>query len=131
MAPSWRTDAAGTPTKFIKLPNNKILLHPAPSAACISAGNSFISGTVFPDDIDSTQTTLTCQLPVELHEPLCKITAVRSADPNRTEPHQFQRLQDMEGKAWSQVAKVGKRNKNDMASWGTTSGWTGDGFLRM
>lgn len=129
--PSWRTASNSTPTKAVYYGNGKILLNPPPTAEIVSAGNNYVSGQYLAADMTTGQTASSPDLPVELHESVAYLAAVKSAIPYVTEQEGWQRLQAFNAE-WKAVAdEVRQENKVALVSWGSTSGYAYDDFIWM
>lgn len=118
--PNWQTADSGTPSKAVTLGPN-LLLHQAPTAAVVSAGQNYVAGQYIPADLDGS-TYDTPDLPEEIQPAIAYLAAIIAATPLATEPEMWTRLQAF-GQAWTQmVDDIAEQNRNTLAAIGTTPG---------
>lgn len=117
--PYWRNLANGTPEIALQTDTSCLYLIPAPDAAA-SAKSCKVSGFVYPADLTSASLESSIDLPLELHECVAYLAAVRAAMPVCTEEEAWRRVNAYE-KIWSEVAaEIAHENANISAPWGST-----------
>jgi hypothetical protein len=116
-APNWRDADNGTPRAAVQM-GDKLILYPPPTATVVSDGNNYVTGTKLPADLSENATSASPDIPEELHEPLAKLAAAKSADPNATEGHQDARIARLYQQAMGAANEVGRQNRK---AWNTPS----------
>ena len=126
--PQWRTAPSGTPSKAVWT-GTQVILHPAPNAAAVAKGGHFVSGTVMPKALTAADLATELPLPIETHECVAYLAAVRLATPTATESSQMQRLQAFAGEWMALIDELARANEGTAASWGSTYGNEGGDVL--
>lgn len=107
LRPGWRDDDDGVPTKAWVVAD-KLYLHPAPSAAVVSAGETYVAAQYRAAPLSESALVAEPDLPATLHESLAKVAAAKAAAPNVTEGHQDARVQRMLGEGMAKAVLYGR-----------------------
>ena len=121
IAPKWRTDTSGTPSKAVYYGNNKLVLHPKPTAQVVSDGNNYISGQYLAKNMTTSELAGEPDIPEELHEALAYLAAYYSALSHTSEEEGWHRLAQY-NQEWQQFAEeVRRENMRAIQAVGSTS----------
>lgn len=127
--PRWRSDPAGETTKSAWI-GQQLILHPAPDASTVAAGNHFVAGTYLPADMDAvTGLAQQLPLPVEVHEAVAYCAAVKLALPTTGESAGIARLQAFSAEWVGAIEELKRETAQTLTSWGTTTGTEGDDYV--
>lgn len=125
MYPRWRVATSGTPSKAVVI-GTKLVLHPPPNAACVAAGQNYVSGTYLPADMAEADVNVQLPLPIEVHEAVAYCAAVRLASPTVTEQAGMARIQNYSAEWVAAIDELARENEATLASWGSTTGSEGE-----
>ena len=128
--PNWRTDANGVPDKAA-WHTDKLVLNPPPNTATASLNTHYVSGLVLSADLtyDANASTTALNVPVELHECVCYLAAVKAATPQVSEQEAWQRVSAYD-QAWREEVEAQRRlNRESIQDWGTTSGYSQSDYV--
>lgn len=126
--PGWRGTIAGVPTKAA-LAGHHLILHPAPDATAVAAGNHFIGGTYLPKDLTDSDLDVEIPLPVEVHEAVAYCAAVKLATPTVSEQMGMARLQAFSAEWVAAIDELKRETASTLTSWGSTTGSEGGDWL--
>lgn len=128
---TWRSDAAGTPSKAFQV-GTTLWLHQKPTTAVAAAGSCYVAGQYLAADLSSsTDQSNSPDIPVVLHEAVVRIAAVYAADPTATESEALARIQRYEGRAMADMDLIARRNRRQAQDWGTTGSSNMGNFTRV
>lgn len=119
LSPSWRSEGDGVPCRAIALPNH-LRIWPAPDAATVAAGNSWVSAQILAPDLSATDDAAVPMLPEVLHEPLAMVAAFKSALPVASDASAWTMLKAFSQDAWAVVEEVRRENLSmatDVGDW--------------
>ncbi len=110
---TWVTDTADTPTMAVHVGSRKMIVHPKPTAAVVTAAQNFIAGFGYASDIAGSlpDSETPGEIPNDLHEALCWMTAYNSALPTAAEADMWQRLGSFDKEAADRIADYARMNK--------------------
>lgn len=111
--PAWELADDGTVYRAVIFNEGKLLLNPAPTTAVVTAAQNFIAGTVYAAPLvngsgDSTEP----DLPADLHEALCLLTAAIAADPQIAAEEALRRVQSYNQRAYQALMDTRQMNLN-------------------
>lgn len=128
--PNWRTDANGVPDKAA-WHTDKLVLNPPPNTATAALSTHYVSGLVLSADLtyDANASTTALNVPVELHECVCYLAAIKAATPQVSEQEAWQRVSAYD-QAWREEVDAQRRlNRESIQDWGTTGGYSQSDYV--
>lgn len=114
----WQDDTSGTPTIAFMPNSDEIMLWRKPNAACVTAAQNYVAGTVYPTKFVYTAadpeaaTVLSPDLALPLHEALCYLVAVKLAMPNASIGEQWNRMTAYRAEYKEAILKEKYKNAN-------------------
>lgn len=120
--PGWRAAGSSTPFAAAQI-SNKLFLFPKPTSTVVSAGNNYLVAEYLPKDLSTSVLTQIPDLPLELHEAVAYMAAVKLALPNIGEAEAIQRLQLYSAAIADAISEVRKQNLATIADFGSSYGW--------
>jgi len=111
--PSWEAHDAGVPVRAVQFNEGKIILDPAPSAQVISDGSNFLAGRVYaPPLVNGSGDSTEPDIPIDLHEAVCFVTAVYASDPQIAADEALQRVKRYSARAYDAIQETKSENQN-------------------
>lgn len=122
----WREADTGNVTAAVLSGNEKITYVAPPSQAIVDAGQNYIAGTYLAEDLAAL--TDTPDIPLEFHECLAAMAAIRAAGV-LAEGEIWNRIQAMNSD-WPELIKEhAMLNAGQMQDWGSTQGYNVPDFM--
>lgn len=125
--PTWEDDTAGTPTKAVLYGSRRMIVHLAPTAAVVSAGENYVAGQVLAKALVAANDEPD-EIPVEAHEAIAHLAAYRAAMPSASAAEAWNRL-DRYNRDWREVIKEVRNENRRIFLSGTTYGRKSRTFL--
>lgn len=123
--PQWRTQAHGLPRIAFQL-GRMLYVYPKPDSAY---SNCFVAGQYLCATLSGSDTSLSYDLPDELHPAVVRLAADFAADPNVSESEGLLRLQRYATKAGYDIKQERRRNMRLASSIGSTPGSSQSNYL--
>jgi hypothetical protein len=127
--PSYRSQASGQPIAAAQFGNN-LLLYPAPTSTVASGTGNYLVAEYLPAPMSASLTSASPDLPVELHEAVAYLAAIRIQAPNITEAESYQRLNLYNGFINEAIQEVKKQNEATIQDFGSTFGFAKPKWIR-
>jgi len=128
-APNYRAAASGQPIAAAQWGNN-LLLYPAPSSNVSSGSGNYLVAEYLPANLTISDLSNSPDLPVELHEAVAYLAAIKIAAPQITEAESYQRLQLYNSFINESIQEVKKQNEQTIQDFGSTFGWGRPKWIR-
>jgi hypothetical protein len=125
--PQWRTATHGKPRIAFQL-GRTLHLYPKPDAAY---SNCYVAGQYLCATLSGSDTSLSYDIPDELHPAVVRLAADFAADPIVTEAEGLARLQRYTQKAGFDIAKERRRNMRLASSIGSTPGSSQPNYIHL
>lgn len=117
--PTWETVDDAAPFVALLYQEGKLILHPTPVAATVSAGNNFLASYVLAADLSASGDVP--DIPVDCHEAIACLAAVWASDPQIAEDEALQRVGRYNARAYEALQDTRNTNKNVTALFGNPS----------
>jgi len=127
--PTYRRAAAGQPIAGAQWGNN-LLLYPAPSSTVASGSGNYLVAEYLPANLTIADLSNSPDLPVELHEAVAYLAAIKIAAPQITEAESYQRLNLYNSMINESIQEVKKQNEATLADFGSRFGWNKARYIR-
>lgn len=127
--PKYRSAASGQPIAAAQFGNN-LVLYPAPSSTVASGSGNYLVAEYLPPSLTISDLSNSPDLPVELHEAVAYLAAIKVAAPQITEGESYQRLQLYNSFINESIQEVKKQNENTLADFGSRFGWSRPKWIR-
>jgi len=109
---------------------NNLLLYPAPSSNVSSGSGNYLVAEYLPANLTISDLSNSPDLPVELHEAVAYLAAIKIAAPQITEAESYQRLQLYNSFINESIQEVKKQNEQTIQDFGSTFGWGRPKWIR-
>ncbi len=126
--PNYRAATSGQPIAAAQLANN-LILYPAPTLG-ITSGTNFMVAEYLPPDLTISDLNNSPDLPVELHEAVAYLAAIRISTPQITEQESYQRLATYQGYLNETIEAVKKQNEASIWDTGSTFAYKRPRYIR-
>ena len=124
---SWQSESDAVPTAAVRFSSNKMILSNPPTAAVVSGGNNYISGTILaPDLVNDADISI---LPVEAHESICYLAAIFAAEPLLAVDEAVMRVANFNKRAMSNLMEIRDENVRLISRIGTVQGQESEDLL--
>jgi len=110
--------------------NASQVLYPAPSSNVSSGSGNYLVAEYLPANLTISDLSNSPDLPVELHEAVAYLAAIKIAAPQITEAESYQRLQLYNSFINESIQEVKKQNEQTIQDFGSTFGWGRPKWIR-